>query len=143
TLAAGGISMLLAEHAAGATFPHALLASTMQAATSAGPATAAVTTLAKGVLATMLLSKLKQMAAVGLLCAVALALGAGARQLWAEPNSDEPAGQADPPNPGNAATAQRTPQPAPATAKSERAPRVPLLDVWPVLQLATRYDSQG
>jgi RNA polymerase sigma factor (sigma-70 family) len=139
-LAAGGVTALLGEPVSAA-LSQTLLASTMQAASATGNTSATVMTLAKGAMAAMFLTKLKQVTALALLGAVALGIGFGSRYLRAE--TDEPT-QAAPVEPDR----QEPPAPALAQAKGNVGkPAAPMKDsilgLWRVLQIDRRVQVQG
>ncbi|GEM_PF-3367149 len=141
-LAVGGGTITLAEQIAGAAVPHALLASTIQAASATAPSSAAIASLVKGMVAAMFLSKLKQIAALALLCAVALGFGLGSRHLWTDANANEP------PATNSADQAEQAPpllpvaQPRTKAGKTDPQAKDTLLGLWRVLQIETRYRMQ-
>jgi RNA polymerase sigma factor (sigma-70 family) len=92
TLGGGGMAALLGEHAAQAAVSQSLLTSTIQSASATSPASAAVASLAKGVMTAMLLGKLKKMAAVAVICAAALGLSLGWGAFAAQQESPEAGG---------------------------------------------------
>src|SRR5262245_14955222 len=139
-LAAGGVTALLGEPV-GAALPQTLLASTMQAASATGKTSATVMTLAKGAMAAMFLTKLKQAAALALLSAVALGIGFGSRYLRAE--ADEPI-QAAPVEPDRQEpTAPLLGQAKGNVGKSAAQMKDSILGLWRVLQIDRRVQVQA
>lgn len=128
---------------AGAAVPPSLLASALQAATATAPASATVSTLVKGVMTAMFLSKLKQIAAAALLGVVVLGFAMGSRHLWADAEAGQPPAA---PNPAQARQAAPARQPVvePIQAgKPDSEIKDGLSGLWRVLQVETRSHILG
>jgi uncharacterized protein (TIGR03067 family) len=140
TLAAGGVTTLLTEHAATAAVSTSLLASTVQAASATQAAPAAVASLAKGVLTAMFLGKLQRIAVGVLLGAAALGLGLGTRDLWAEQETAAQAPRAD----GADAQAEPPSLPPQAAAKKEAAAPAEnsVYGLWRIVRIDSKEETR-
>lgn len=143
TLAAGGVAVLLAENAASAAVPHNLLASAVQTASATALTSAAIATLAKGVITAMFLSKLKQVSAIALLLVVVLALGAGWGQLKAQPDAGQPAPRAATADPNEPAQLAQKVKPPPRAGHLPAGALDAVLGAWRVLRIDVRNDGVG
>jgi RNA polymerase sigma factor (sigma-70 family) len=137
-LASGGLAAALAENAASACVPASLIGSTVQAAArvAAGhavttAASASVAALAKGVMNTMLLSKLK--IPVGLVLAIGLVtLGWGAYQGTRAADDPPPAKEI-----------AKAPAPEPAAKDNSADDDIDLPGGTPLTQVRVRLDKNG
>jgi len=127
-----GVAALIGKHAAQAAVSQALLTTTIQTANATGPASAAVASLAKGVMAAMLLGKLKKMAAALVICAAVLGLSFGLGPLGAQPEGPK----------ARAETQDKKASPAeqaPAKGKKPSAPaQDSVLGLWRLLRIDTK-----
>lgn len=143
---AGGAALALTEELSRAAVPHALFLRTVQAASATAPASAAVASLAKGVMAAMFLSKLKQVSVVLVLCGLVISgLAVGSRTLGvgaqaADAPAGKPAAQAPAAEAGPAAIAEPVAE-AIAADPPARPAKDSILGTWRVLRIDVRHEG--